>query len=108
MLAGHANQGNGMPPPPQQLDGANVLYWATSRLGRFHTIPHGADPAAADVISVAAMAICRYPDGGPYYLFKCDRDWEVVFDWDADGIDEAQAIASQHVSGEMIEWHAAV
>jgi hypothetical protein len=107
MLAGHTSQGNGMPPPPQQLDGANVLYRATSRLGRFHTIPHGADPAAVDVISVAAMAICRYPGGGPYYLFKCDRNWEVVFDWDAEAIGEAQSIASQHVSGETIEWHAA-
>ncbi len=108
MLTTPATQGNGMPPPPQTLDGANVLYWATSRLGRFHTIPHGADPVAVDVISVAAMAICRYPNGGPYYLFKCDRDWEVVFDWDAESIDEAQAIAAQHVRGEKIEWHSAV
>ena len=108
MLPGHTNQSNGMPPPPLQLDGANVLYWATSRLGLFHTIPHGADPATGDVISVAAMAICRYVDGDRYYLFKCDRDWEVVFDWDAFSIDEAQDIASQHVGGEMIEWHAAV
>jgi hypothetical protein len=97
-----------MPLPPRQLDGANVLYWAASRPGRFHTIPHGADPTEVDVISVAAMAVCRYPDGGPYYLFKCDRAWDVVFDWDADSIDEAQAIASQHVKGEVIEWHAVV
>ena len=95
-----------MLPPPRQIDGANVLHWTTSRLGRFHTIPHGADPAAEDAISVAAMAICRYQGGGPYYLFKCDRNWEVVSDWDADSIGEAQAIASQHVSNETIKWHA--
>ena len=108
MLTESASHGNGMPPPPRQLDDATVLYWATSRMGRFHTIPHGADPDAVDVVSVAAMAICRYRDGGPYYLFKCDRNWDVVFDWDAHDIAEAQAIAAQHVQDELIEWHAAV
>lgn len=54
-----------MLPPPQQLDGANVLYWATSRTACFHTVPHDAAPGAHDVAVVAAMASCRYADGGP-------------------------------------------
>ncbi|APW61079.1 hypothetical protein [Paludisphaera borealis] len=97
-----------MPSPPLQLDGSNVLFWTESRLGRFHTIPYGADPADIGVISVAAMAICRYPDVGPYYLFKCDRNWEVVSDWDAESIEKAQEIASRHAIDEVIEWYAAV
>jgi hypothetical protein len=94
--------------PPHQLDGANVLFWAVSRVGRFHTIPHGADPDAIGVIPVAAMAICRYPDGDRYHLFKCDRNWDVVFDWDAESMEEAQAIAVGHAIDEVIEWNAAV
>jgi hypothetical protein len=91
--------------PPRELDGANVLLWATSRLDRFHTIPHGADSTATGVISVAVMAICRYPGGARYYLFKCNRNWEVVSDWDAESLEEAQAIASGHAIDEVIDWH---
>lgn len=90
--------------PPSQLDGADVLLWATSRRSLFHTIPHGSDPTAHGVISVPAMAICRYSDGGEFYLFKCDRNWEVVFDWDAGSVEEAQEIAAIHVKDEPVEW----
>ena len=94
---------NEIPPPPRQLDGAEVLLWSASRRGLFHTIPHGSDPAAEGVIAVAAMAICRYPDGDCYYLFKCDRNWNVVFDWDAASVEEAQEIAASQ-SNEVIQW----
>jgi hypothetical protein len=50
------------------------------------------------------MAICRYPDGDRYYLFKCDRNWEVVFDWDAGSVKEAQEIASAHAKDEVVDW----
>ncbi len=93
-----------VPLPPRQLDGADVLFWAASRLGRFHTIPDGADPVTVGVISVAAMAICRYPDQDRYYLFKCGQNWEVVFDWDAESVEEAQEIASEHANNQMVEW----
>ncbi len=50
------------------------------------------------------MAICRYPDQDRYYLFKCGRNWEVVFDWDAESVEEAQEIASEHANNQMVEW----
>ena len=56
---------------------------------------------------MAAMAICRYPEGGQYYLFKCDRSWNVVFDWDVAGVEEAQEIAASHVKDEVVEWRSA-
>src|SRR6478735_4356468 len=93
-----------LPLPPRLLDGADVLLWAVSRRGLFHTIPHGSDPSVGGVISVPAMAICRYPGGDRYYLFKCDWNWGVVFDWDAETVAEAQQIAADHVKDQPIEW----
>jgi hypothetical protein len=90
--------------PPRQLDGADVLLWAVSSRGVFHTIPHNADHIADSVIAVVGMAICQYSDDERFYLFKCNRDWEVVFDWDAENVVEAQQIASAHVKGERIDW----
>lgn len=49
-------------PPPRTLDGAQVLLWAASRTGGFHTIPAGADPSEPGVVVVAGMAICRFAD----------------------------------------------
>jgi hypothetical protein len=91
--------------PPRELDGAEVLLWAIRRRGLFHTIPQGADPTGEGVISIPAMAICRYADGDRYYLFKCDWNWEVVFDWDAESVDEAREIAATHAEEETVEWH---
>jgi hypothetical protein len=78
--------------------------WAVSRTGLFHTIPRGADPAAEGVDSVAAMAICRYRDDDRYYLFKCNHNWEVVFDWDAQSVEEAQETAAAHANPQSVEW----
>ncbi len=95
---------NDMQLPPRQLDGAEVLLWAMSERESYHTIPHGANPLEEEVVSVKAMAICRYTNGDCYYLFKCDQDWDVVFDWDAASVDEAQAIAQAHAIDETIVW----
>lgn len=84
---------------PVQLDGADVLCWVVSQRGNFYT-QVGSDPP----IVVVAMAVARYPDGGPYYLFKCDRDWEVVGDWDCESIAEAQELAVRHAGGEQLVW----
>ena len=90
--------------PPSQLDGADVLLWATSRTGLFHTIPHASAPTEVGVVSVPVMAICRYPGEARYYLFKCNWNWEVVFDWDAESVEDAQAIAATHAQQEPVEW----
>jgi hypothetical protein len=89
--------------PPNQLDGADVLCWVVSQRGGFYQLV-GSDPP----ITVAAMAIARYAAGGPFYLFKCDRDWGVVQDWDCGSVEEAQGLAVEHVSGEPLEWRARV
>ena len=93
-----------MPPPPRQLDGAEVLSWVVSENGSFYQLT-GCDPA----VTIVAMAVARYVDGGPFYLFKCDSGWEVHQDWDCDSVEEAQQLAATH-AGEPLPlkwrtWH---
>jgi hypothetical protein len=70
-----------MSDPPSELDGAHVICWTASRRGGFYQLI-GSEPP----IIVAAMAVARYADGGPFYLFKCDAGWEVVQDWDCESV----------------------
>lgn len=86
--------------PPEKLDEANVLLWSVSLSGKFYTI---SDEAGKELI-VAAMAICQYEGDDRFYLFKCDSDWNVIFDWDAFSVEEAKEIAASHVQGQQIEW----
>ena len=86
--------------PPKQLDNADVLCWVVSQRGSFY-VQAGYDPP----IPVVAMAVARYADGGPYYLFKCDRDWDVVGDFDCESITYAQELAAKHAFGEPLLWH---
>lgn len=50
--------------PPNALDGAVVLYWATSEPHPFFEMP-------VDEVPIHGLAICRY-DQGPVYRFSCD------------------------------------
>ena len=86
--------------PPEQLDGASVLCWVVSQRGNFYT-QASSDPPVA----VVAMAVARYAEGGPFYLFKCDREWQVVGDWDCGSVEEAQGLATEHSGGEPLVWH---
>lgn len=86
--------------PPKQLDGADVICWVVSQCGGFY-VQAGSNPP----ITVVAMAVARYADGGPFYLFKCDRDWEVVGDFDRDSVADAQDLAAKHAGGETLQWH---
>jgi hypothetical protein len=86
--------------PPGQLDGADVLCWVVSGRGGFYHLP-GSDPP----VTVAAMAVARYADDGPFYLFKCDPEWQVVQDWDCGSVAEARELAAAHSGGEPLAWH---
>ena len=88
-----------MKEPPAQLDGANVLCWVTSGRSGFYQLV-GSDPP----VLVAGMAIARYADGGPFYLFKCDDNWQVVQDWDCGSAEEARELAAEHSGGELLAW----
>lgn len=57
-------------PPPNQLDGANVLEWAWSASG-FGIVSGEA---------VHGLAICRYSSEDCFYRFACNSDWQVIQD----------------------------
>jgi hypothetical protein len=88
-----------MTTPPHQLDGADVLLWTVSQRGGFYVLA-GSDPP----VTVTAMVVARYADGGEVYLFKCDGGWDVVQDWDCLSVEEAQALAAEHSCGEALTW----
>ena len=85
---------------PAQLDGAEVLCWVASCRGKFYQLA-GSNPP----VTVAGMAIARYADVGPLYLFKCDARWRVVQDWDCRSVAEARELAAEHSGGEHLVWH---
>jgi len=82
--------------PPKQLDEADVLCWAVSESGGFHQLG-GSDPA----VTILAMAVARYANGGPFYLFKCGSDWEVH--QDCESVEVAQQLAASHTT-EALRW----
>ena len=86
--------------PPARLDGADVLCWTVSRRGGFYTHAN-LDPP----VVVVAMAVARYAEGGPFYLFKCDAAWEVFGDFDCESVAEARGIAAGHAGGEALVWY---
>jgi hypothetical protein len=85
--------------PPPRLDGADLVCGAVSRRGGFYLLA-GTDPPVA----VAGMAVARYADDGSVYLFKCDRGWRVVQDWDCGSVEEARGRVADHAGGEPRRW----
>lgn len=87
--------------PPEQLDGADVLCWLVSSQTGFYQFG-SVDPH----VIVAGMAVARYADSGQVYLFKCDRERQVVQDWDCSSVEDARLLAAQHAtSGSLSRFH---
>jgi hypothetical protein len=65
--------------PPEFLDGARVLQFASLSLWQ----PTGGTRHVVDGVGVnrfAALAVARYDNDPSVYLFYCDDDWNVVAD----------------------------
>lgn len=85
--------------PPELLDGARVLLWASSGDEPFARRP----PAGGTDRDVFGLAVCRYDDGG-IYLFSCNRDWEVVGDMDHADVAEAMTTLPADIDGNRVRW----
>jgi hypothetical protein len=74
--------------PPEYLDGARVFCWAWSGINPFGVLPF-TDLTMAP-IAIFGIAVCGYEDSSVFYLFICNKDWEVEQDSGGYGsIDEA-------------------
>jgi hypothetical protein len=81
--------------PPNYLDGAKVLFWATCDFG-----------VAVEATPIVALAIARYDDGRQeaVCLFACDSQWKVVGDLLFASIGEAQQDAERYYDVSPIDW----
>ncbi len=58
---------------------------------------------------VHGFAVCRYDDGGSYYRFSCDREWETVNDSDHEDEEGAKRSIPMNylASAHRVVWHKA-
>ena len=73
---------------PEILDNAKVLYYTPREhygLVRYTT------GEIAD--HICYLAICKYNNACTYYLFGCDKDYEVVSDSPWDSVEECMTVA---------------
>lgn len=54
--------------------------------------------------SFACLAICQYPADTGYYLFYCDRDWNVLTDTYHNNIEGAIHQAESEYEGSSSSW----
>ena len=96
-----------MRPPPPEIDGARVLYYAWINAP---SRPEDTNPRVIAGVPQppppAAIAICQYEKRavGGLYLFGCDTDWNTVSDWDHSTTEEAMAAAENQYSGRLGPW----
>ena len=77
-----------MEQPPEILDGARVLQFASLS----HSQPTGAAWHVVDGVVVsrfAGLAVARYDNNPSVYLFYCDDDWNVVTDTQHEDVSSA-------------------
>jgi hypothetical protein len=92
-----------MPPPPKQLDGAQVLLWTaiSFTLPTDRTIHQVGGEVQGPA---AALAICQYNGDLQHYLFYCDDQWNVRTDTCHSSLDDAKHQAEFEYEGISALW----
>jgi hypothetical protein len=88
-----------MDKPPPLLDGAKVLWWATSGETPFGELPGAPDEDRL----IFGFAVCKY-ESGAIYRFTCNKRWEVVQDSDHRTEDEAKAAIPMNHDASRVHW----
>ena len=83
---------------PKQLDGAAVLYYTDK--DDFGVV---SNTDGTDAEYVCHLSICKYENDDRYYLFLCDKNYEVVTDDLLDTLEEC--FESAHHRKENIIWY---
>jgi hypothetical protein len=79
-----------------------VVLWAWSEAKPFFEMP-SSDGAPA--VRIHGLAICRYPEGGAFYRFSCNRAWETQDDSRWDALESAARGESAQFNVRSVEWH---
>ena len=83
--------------PPNEIDGARVVYWAYSQVPFFVMADGGAG------IPIHGLAVAVYSSGS-VYRFSCDRDWETQNDSEWPSVEAATHAASADYEIAEIHW----
>ena len=82
---------------PDKLDNAKVLYYTSRNEYRVSVEPDGGPR-----VEICYLAICKY-DGSPeYYLFECNGDCEVEFDYECESVKECMSFAGNLSSCDIV------
>ncbi|MFN0195721.1 MAG: hypothetical protein ACKVT0_03195 [Planctomycetaceae bacterium] len=84
---------------PETLDGAVVLSYAIAAesFGK-------AEHPEGSVDEILYLAIAKYDDAQGYYLFACNKSWEVVGDLFYNNADDAIKDAERVYETSPIQW----
>jgi hypothetical protein len=90
-----------MKEPPDELDGAKVLYWAWSGDEPFFVMSSSDGQGG---IEIFGLAVCQYKNGATY-RFYCDASWEVENDTDHDTVEWALRELLRPYDITKVDWH---
>ena len=78
---------------PLELDGAKVLKYTRNDTAKQLSVMVFEEDSSTREVPITALAIAQYDKDDSYYLFLCDKDWEVQNDFLLDTIAEAISCA---------------
>lgn len=88
-------------PPPEVLDGAEVVLRAWSAPSPFFVMPCS---DGSEGIPIHGLAVCRYEKNGAVYRFSCDAAWEVQNDAPHSSVDSARTAPHGQYDVERVVW----
>ena len=87
---------------PNKLDGADILCYTQNDDSQFYGTVQVAADKAEEVIT--GLAITKYPDEDKYYVFACNKNWEVIGDTCHHSEERAKAFAREYYEKDSINW----
>lgn len=82
----------------EEIDGAIVMKFTET--DDFGSIEY----EDGEKIDIVTLAICNYNNKEEYYLFACDKDFNVLGDTLHSSVEEAMKFAKEYYEKEKINW----
>ncbi|MRX73433.1 hypothetical protein GJU40_14905 [Bacillus lacus] len=88
---------------PLELDGAKVLVFTKNDTTKLLMVFEEEEGSPREV-PITALAIAEYDNDDRFYLFLCDKDWEVQADYLFDSVEESMHFAAKEFGIFEKEW----